>query len=166
MRRILPPVAHAGAKDHDIKCPHESGPEGTKGREFSCHSCLGRDWDNCETGQTCCKTACFKIEDKKHAIIAKGCWAEQTDDIKQVPKDDSARSYKTDVQLPWANNELLGGRASGGDVFTDRPDMCRHGALLHEFILQRGIPASRLGDVVVGVIISHDVGAELRRHLL
>jgi len=102
-------VAHGGAKDHDVKCPHETDPVGTKGREFSCYSCLGRDWDNCETGQTCCKTACFKIMDDDHSIIAKGCWAEITDDIKQVPKHKSARSYETSVQLPWANNTLLGG---------------------------------------------------------
>jgi len=78
---------------------------------MSCFTCLGRDSENCEWGQTCCKTACFKLIDQKHDIIAKGCWNEDSDYLKQLPEDDSARSYTTTVALPWSNNELLKGMA-------------------------------------------------------
>ena len=52
---ILIAAVSSAKTNHDVDCSKDEG--------FSCHTCLGRDFTNCNTGQTCCKTACFKMID-------------------------------------------------------------------------------------------------------
>lgn len=47
-------------------------------KRLQCHTCLGRDWDNCERGTVTCHNGthngvCFKVVDHKKYITAKGC---------------------------------------------------------------------------------------------
>ena len=108
-------VVSSGKANHDVDC--------SKGDGFSCHTCLGRDYSNCNSGQTCCKTACFKMIDDsrfhllleqqirtpphfpEHSLIAKGCWSKKVDTITRNPEHESARTFTTNVELPWVADE-------------------------------------------------------------
>jgi len=100
-------LTHCVDDIHDVDCAMNANAGGGKHKDsdgttpFSCYSCLGRDLDNCESGQTCCQTACYKLVDERHSLIAKGCWDKGTDKVKDTPENESARTYKTDVELPW-----------------------------------------------------------------
>ncbi|EGT37581.1 hypothetical protein CAEBREN_13970 [Caenorhabditis brenneri] len=84
----------------------------TKG-EISCYSCMGRDMENCQSGLTCCKGACFKLEDIKHNVIVKGC-------VNNREEDASMKVRELNVPLYWANKE----KVKGESFFCTGKDFC------------------------------------------
>ncbi|EFO98884.1 hypothetical protein CRE_19667 [Caenorhabditis remanei] len=72
--------------------------------EISCYSCMGRDMENCQSGLTCCKGACFKLEDIKHNVIVKGC-------VNNREEDASMKVRELNVPLYWANKEKVKGES-------------------------------------------------------
>ncbi|KRX26707.1 hypothetical protein T07_1227 [Trichinella nelsoni] len=68
------------------------------GAPFRCYTCLGRDFDNCQSGSVQCAGTCWKIIDQEHELIAKGCTAEQKEDGAEE------QNLNTRVQLPWTKD--------------------------------------------------------------
>ncbi|KRY18114.1 hypothetical protein T12_1654 [Trichinella patagoniensis] len=68
------------------------------GAPFRCYTCLGRDFDNCQSGSVQCAGTCWKIIDQEHELIAKGCTAEQKEDGTEE------QNLNTRVQLPWTKD--------------------------------------------------------------
>ncbi|PAV63824.1 hypothetical protein WR25_03232 [Diploscapter pachys] len=95
---------------HQLNCT-----ENKSGRSLACYTCMGRDMMSCETGLTCCKGACFKLEDIKHNLIVKGC-------VNSNEEDGSMKRRKLDVPLYWANNE----HAEGNSYFCKGTDFCNY----------------------------------------
>ncbi|KAF1750470.1 hypothetical protein GCK72_017020 [Caenorhabditis remanei] len=65
---------------------------------------MGRDMENCQSGLTCCKGACFKLEDIKHNVIVKGC-------VNNREEDASMKVRELNVPLYWANKEKVKGES-------------------------------------------------------
>ncbi|KRZ72981.1 PiggyBac transposable element-derived protein 4 [Trichinella papuae] len=68
------------------------------GTPFRCYTCLGRDFDNCQSGSVHCAGSCWKIIDHDHELIAKGCTAQQRED------GTVDQNLNTRVQLPWTKD--------------------------------------------------------------
>ncbi|CAJ0952815.1 unnamed protein product, partial [Mesorhabditis belari] len=83
------------------------------GRTLSCYTCLGRDLENCEHGLSCCKGSCFKLVDKKHDVIIKGCTVANEEDA-------SMKMRTLSVPLYWAKDEFV----TGESYFCKSQDYC------------------------------------------
>ncbi|VDK30452.1 unnamed protein product [Gongylonema pulchrum] len=103
---------------------------------YACYTCMGRDMDNCETGTVCCRGACFKLVDKKHNLITKGC----TNDDQE---DGSMKRKTLDVQLYWVHNEKVTGEA----YYCKGSDYCNAGASI--FITRFSVDKILLSNVLV-----------------
>ncbi|KHJ82285.1 hypothetical protein OESDEN_18023 [Oesophagostomum dentatum] len=78
---------------------------------------MGRDMDNCMHGRTCCSGSCFKLVDKEHDMIVKGCTSDDEEDA-------SMKVRKLDMSLYWVNNEKVKGQSffcKGSDFCNDSP---------------------------------------------
>ncbi|CAJ0603928.1 unnamed protein product [Cylicocyclus nassatus] len=85
----------------------------TDGRTLSCYTCMGRDMKNCEHGLTCCSGSCFKLVDREHDMIVKGCT--------NGDEEDASMKIRTlDMQLYWVNNE----KVTGQSFFCKGKDFC------------------------------------------
>ncbi|KAL3982873.1 hypothetical protein ACH3XW_48885 [Acanthocheilonema viteae] len=80
-----------------VNCTEKAGTH-------ACYTCMGRDMENCETGTVCCSGACFKLIDKKHNLIMKGCTNEDQE-------DGSMKRRTFDIRLYWVRNEKVTGEA-------------------------------------------------------
>ncbi|CAD6199730.1 unnamed protein product [Caenorhabditis auriculariae] len=81
--------------------------------ELSCFSCMGRDMENCRSGLTCCKGACFKLQDLVHNVMVKGC-------VDTKEEDASMKVRELNVPLYWADNE----KVKGESFFCNSKDFC------------------------------------------
>ncbi|CAI5450422.1 unnamed protein product [Caenorhabditis angaria] len=84
----------------------------TKGA-FSCYTCMGRDMQNCNWGTTCCKGACYKLEDVAHNLIIKGC-------VPTREEDASMKVRTLETKLYWTQNE----KVKGESFFCNQGDYC------------------------------------------
>uniref|UniRef100_A0A914WT75 Uncharacterized protein n=1 Tax=Plectus sambesii TaxID=2011161 RepID=A0A914WT75_9BILA len=84
----------------EVNCSAKMGKDKTA--TLSCYTCMGRDSENCDWGNVCCKGSCFKLIDEEHDIIAKGCTNEEHE-------IGSMRIQDTKVHLYWSKNETLKG---------------------------------------------------------
>lgn len=71
-----------------------------KAANLSCYTCLGRDMNNCDWGNVCCKGSCYKLVDEEHGLIAKGC-------SDALEEDGSMKRRSSAVKLYWAENEAI-----------------------------------------------------------
>ncbi|KAK0398425.1 hypothetical protein QR680_002586 [Steinernema hermaphroditum] len=85
----------------------------TEGASLTCYTCMGRDMTDCDSGRVCCKGSCFKLIDKVHDLIVKGCTEEDQE-------DGSMKKRELDVKLYWADNE----KVRGESYFCNKEDLC------------------------------------------
>ncbi|CAG9535215.1 unnamed protein product [Cercopithifilaria johnstoni] len=83
----------------------------------ACYTCMGRDMENCETGTVCCSGSCFKLIDKKHNLIMKGCTNEDQE-------DGSMKRRTLDIRLYWVRNE----KVLGETYYCKGSDYCNAGS--------------------------------------
>ncbi|CAI2354497.1 unnamed protein product [Caenorhabditis sp. 36 PRJEB53466] len=98
--------------------------------EITCYSCMGRDMENCQSGLTCCKGACFKLEDIKHNVIVKGC-------VNNKEEDASMKVRELNVPLYWANKEKVKGESffcTGKNYCNETPNLSLLGSFLSVLI--------------------------------
>jgi hypothetical protein len=72
-----------------------------------CHVCMGRDSDNCVYGEANCPGYCYKVVDKGHDLIAKGCTTE-----KDLPTNTEVADWAPipHIKLYWTNKNEKGER--------------------------------------------------------
>uniref|UniRef100_A0A0N5AH35 Secreted protein n=1 Tax=Syphacia muris TaxID=451379 RepID=A0A0N5AH35_9BILA len=76
-------------------------PNCTEKNKIACYVCFGESLAECESEETvCCTGACFKLVDKDHQIILKGCTPDQEEDGSM-----KIRSYDVKVK----NDEVVKG---------------------------------------------------------
>jgi len=80
-----------------------------------CHTCLGRDLDNCLLGDVSCKHGCMKVVDTKHSVVAKGCKGEVRQSV-----INGEQITLSEVTLPWDKEEAVSGTA----YFCENADFC------------------------------------------
>ncbi|KAK0398429.1 hypothetical protein QR680_002586 [Steinernema hermaphroditum] len=81
----------------------------TEGASLTCYTCMGRDMTDCDSG----RGSCFKLIDKVHDLIVKGCTEEDQE-------DGSMKKRELDVKLYWADNE----KVRGESYFCNKEDLC------------------------------------------
>ncbi|CAJ0587812.1 unnamed protein product, partial [Mesorhabditis spiculigera] len=87
------------------------------GRNLSCYTCMGRDLQNCASGLACCSGSCFKLIDKKHEVVLKGCTLANEEDA-------SMKVRTLPVPLYWTKGEKVEGESyfcKSGDFCNEAP---------------------------------------------